>query len=100
MPDDALYEICVDGRLDERWVDWLGSDATCETAIGPGSSSMTRIVGRFDQSSLHGFLRRLPDLGMVLISLERLPEASPAAQATAHSALAETTYIPQNEEPE
>lgn len=73
MQDEGLYEICIEGRLDDRWVDWLGLAAQCE-ATGKSETDpkrRTRFVGRFDQSSLHACLRRLSDLGVALISLQR-----------------------------
>jgi len=73
----ARYEIRVGGVLDDRWADWFGgllveSDGT-QTAI---SGLVT------DQPALHGLLAKIRDLGLCLISVQRLDagDAEPGAQ--------------------
>lgn len=68
MQDEGVYEIRVLGQLDARWVEWIGLEDLDTTGE---SGEITRLVGRFDQSALHGVLRRLGDLGLVLLSLDR-----------------------------
>lgn len=79
MRDDWLYEIQVDRRLDERWLDWFGPAVWFDTVDDLDrvrrSESGTWLCGRFDQSSLHGLLRRLSDLGVGLLSLRRVETA-------------------------
>lgn len=79
MHDEGTYEILVLGRLGDRWIDWLAPGVSLEGARedvvadkAGERGEITRLVGRFDQSGLHGLLRRLSDLGVVLISLKRL----------------------------
>lgn len=63
----ARYEIRVDGVLDAHWTAWFGNfqvdnDGT-QTII---SGSVT------DQAALHGMLAKIRDLGLTLISVQRL----------------------------
>lgn len=68
-----LTEIRVQGHLDERWCDWfMGLTIThCEN----GDTRLTGLVP--DQSALYGLLRKIRDLGIPLLSVNRI-KASPA----------------------
>ena len=61
-------EIRIQGHLDERWADWFeGLTITRE------DNGETRLTGRVvDQAALHGLLRKVRDLGLPLISVNRL----------------------------
>jgi hypothetical protein len=61
-------EIRLKGHLDERWADWFeGLTITHE------DNGETRLTGPVvDQAALHGFLRKVRDLGLPLISVNRL----------------------------
>jgi len=60
------YQICIEGKLDERWLRWFeGLEVTSS------SDDETVISGEFDQSALHGILNRIRDLGITLISVQR-----------------------------
>jgi hypothetical protein len=62
------YEICVRGRLDETWSEWLSGLELRSTSDG-----ITVATGPIqDQAALHGVLERIRDLGLELISLRRL----------------------------
>jgi hypothetical protein len=74
VQDEGVYEIRVLGLLDARWVKWLGLEDLDTTGE---SGEVIRLVGRFDQAALHGVLRRLGDLGVVLLSLKRRGDAAP-----------------------
>ena len=65
----AIYEIRVKGRLDARWSRWFAN-----LAIAPqpdGESLLTGPVA--DQAALYGAISRMRDLGLVLISVHRVP---------------------------
>lgn len=63
----AAYQIVIEGELDKRWLVKLeGLD------VFQAENGQTQIVGVFDQSALHGVLNRLRDLGVELISIQRI----------------------------
>lgn len=63
----AGYKIQVKGQLGAHWSDWF-EGMTIESR-----GSETILTGQFiDQSALHGLLIRIRDLGLPLISLERV----------------------------
>ena len=70
------YEIRLKGHLDDRWADWFEGLTITREANGE-----TRITGPVvDQTALHGLLRKVRDLGLPLISVNRLePEQTDAA---------------------
>jgi len=60
------YKICLEGKLDERWLRWFeGLEVTSS------AEDQTIIRGEFDQSALHGLFNRIRDLGITLISVQR-----------------------------
>jgi hypothetical protein len=61
------YEIKVQGRLDERWSDYLGG---FEIAYAAGTTTLVGTVR--DQAALYGLLNRIRDLNLVLVSARRL----------------------------
>jgi hypothetical protein len=66
--DSGLYEICVEGFLDQRWSDWFDG---LQISTRPGG--VTMICGRVaDQGALHGLLTRVRDLNLPLISVNRV----------------------------
>ena len=63
----ALYEIRVDGVLDDRWADWFGGLQVSN------DGTKTVIAGLLpDQPTLHGLLTKVRDLGLTLISVRQL----------------------------
>ena len=63
----GLYEIRIQGHLEEWWANWFG-DVTI-TRADNGESLLTGLA--VDQAELHGLLRKVRDLGMPLISVCR-----------------------------
>jgi hypothetical protein len=64
----AWYKIRVEGALDARWAEWFGG-----LAIDGEGDEVTVISGLvIDQAALHGLLTRVRDLGLVLVSVNRL----------------------------
>ncbi len=65
----AVYQIRVQGRLDERWSDWFsGLTVTVESENPLG----TTMVGVIDQAALRGILNKIWDLNLALISVRRV----------------------------
>jgi hypothetical protein len=58
-------EIYVQGKLDERWVDWLEGFSLTHTE--GGETILTSEVQ--DQAALYGLIAKLRDLGVKLISI-------------------------------
>jgi len=62
----AVYQIRVQGRLDERWSDWFsGLTVTVESE----NPLVTTMVGVIDQAALRGILNKIWDLNLALISV-------------------------------
>jgi hypothetical protein len=62
-----IYEITVEGILDEKWSDWFnGMTITFES----GSTTLTGAVA--DQSTLRGILFKIWDLNLTLLSVIRI----------------------------
>ena len=66
----TLYEIRVSGHLDANWSEWLDGMAIQHEANGE-----TLLTGSLrDQSALHGVLNCLRDLGVQLMSVNRMDD--------------------------
>ena len=68
----SQYQIRVKGHLDPKLSVWFG-DLTI-TLTADGDTLLTGIV--IDQAALYGVVARCRDMGMTLISINRLPEGS------------------------
>jgi hypothetical protein len=68
-PDQpAVYQIRLKGHLGCQWADWFeGLTITLEEG---GNTLLTGLV--VDQAALHGLLRKVRDLGMPLLSVNRV----------------------------
>ena len=67
-----VYQIKVKGHLDERWSDWFDG-----FTITYPSEDETLLRGRLvDQAALHGMLAKIRDLGLSLLSVERIEKSS------------------------
>ena len=65
----AMYEIRVRGKLDARWSRWFAN-----LAIIPQPNGESLLTGPIpDQAALYGAISRMRDLGLVLISVHRVP---------------------------
>ena len=63
-----VYQIRIGGHLGSQWSDWFGGvNITLEDN---GSTLLTGPVP--DQAALHGLLRKVRDLGMPLLSVNRV----------------------------
>ena len=67
-----IHEIRVQGRLDDRWVDWLEG-----LALTRENDGTTTLTGRLaDQAALHGVLNTIRDLNLPIVSVRRVyPDA-------------------------
>jgi hypothetical protein len=66
VPAPERYEIRVSGHLARRWVTWFDG-----MTLTPQDDGTTVIEGPVtDQSTLHGLLRKLADLGLPLVSIK------------------------------
>ncbi len=66
--EPTSYEIRIEGHLDSLWTGWFG-DLTI-TLEENGETLLTGPV--LDQAALHGLLKKLRDLGMPLLSINRV----------------------------
>jgi hypothetical protein len=69
--DPLVYQICVDGLLDDRWADWF--DGLTMTQVGERETMLTICVP--DQATLRGVLNRVWDLNLPVISVTRVAPA-------------------------
>ena len=65
----ALYHIRVKGRLAKNWAEWFDG----MTLTYDPDRSETLLQGQvIDQAALYGLLVKIRDLGLLLLSLERI----------------------------
>jgi hypothetical protein len=62
------YEIRIKGHLDGRWANWF--EGLTITLEDNGETLLTGPVT--DQAALHGLLRKVRDLGLPLLSVNRI----------------------------
>jgi hypothetical protein len=74
------YQIRIEGELGQEWADWFASSAI--TREGHGVTLLTCAV--VDQAALFGLLWKLRDLGLPLLSINRIddnPEGKPEGKS-------------------
>ena len=72
-----IYQIVIQGHLSGQWSSWFDGFTI---TLDPGGQ--TSIVGPvIDQAALHGVLKKIRDLGIPLISVNRL---DPGEEVGAH----------------
>ena len=65
MDQPMVYQICVQGQIDESWSDWLGG-----LTITPQASGETLLSGPIlDQAELHGILDKIYAMNLPLKSV-------------------------------
>ena len=64
----VVYQIRINGHLGHQWTDWF--DGLTITLEDNGDTLLTGPV--LDQAALHGLLKRVRDLGMPLLSVDRM----------------------------
>jgi hypothetical protein len=64
----SIYQIRVKGTLDAKWVDWFDG-----LTLTPQPNDETLLAGTVtDQPALHGILTKIRDLGLPLLTVERM----------------------------
>jgi hypothetical protein len=74
------YQIRVEGELGQEWVEWFGGLSISRE--GGGVTVLTCAVA--DQAALHGLLRKIRDLGLPLLSINRIddsPDGKPGGKS-------------------
>jgi len=61
-----IYQIKVEGKLDESWLDCFNTLVSFEDGI----TTLTGIIS--DPSALHGVLAKIGDLNLTLVSVTRI----------------------------
>ena len=63
-----VYQIRIEGHLSRQWTDWFEG-----LTITPEEDGDTLLTGAvIDQAALHGLLKKVRDLGMPLLSVNRV----------------------------
>lgn len=71
----VAYQIRIKGHLGHQWTDWYEG-----LAITQEENGETLLAGSVaDQTALHGLLKRVRDLGMPLLSVNRIEPGQPGA---------------------
>ena len=65
----TVYQIRIKGHLGNQWTDWF--EGLRITREDNGDTLITGPV--VDQAALHGLLKKVRDLGMPLLSVDRVP---------------------------
>ena len=66
--EQVVYQIRVRGAIDAGWSDWFDGLTVC-----PQPDGTTLLAGPVrDQAALHGLLVKIRDLGLPLLSVERV----------------------------
>ena len=68
----AIYQIHIQGVLDQSWSDWFGGF----TITYPDHETLLEGTVT-DQAALHGILAKINNLGLTLISVNKLSDCDP-----------------------
>jgi hypothetical protein len=68
----TIYEIVVQGELDQSWQQWFNSPTVTLTRASVQSTTTTLVGPVVDQAALRGMLCKLWDLNLTLISVRRI----------------------------
>jgi hypothetical protein len=72
-PHSPRYEIRVVGHQSSQWMDWF--EGLTITLEADGNSLLSVPIA--DQAALHGLLKKVRDLGLTLVSVNRVPPQEP-----------------------
>ena len=63
-----VYQIKIEGQLGSQWADWFEG-----LTITPDDNGDTLLTGPvIDQAALHGLLKKVRDLGLPLLAVQRV----------------------------
>lgn len=66
-----IYEIRVQGRLDQRWSNWFDG-----LTLSYEGEDITVLRGSLvDEAALHGMLIKVRDLALPLLAVSRVPDS-------------------------
>ena len=68
QPQPMTYHILLDGHLAYEWGDWFGGVTVTHSEDG----TTLLICQVIDQAALHGLLRKIRDLNLSLLSVNRI----------------------------
>ena len=72
LPNETRYEIRVGGHLGQRWTAWF-EEMEITKAFDQNGFPITNLTGTIvDQSELHGILAKIRDIGIPIISVNRI----------------------------
>ncbi len=66
----VIYQIRIAGHLNPQWTGWFGNMSI--TLLAEGDTLLTGPV--LDQPALYGLLKKVRNLGMTLLSVNRVEE--------------------------
>jgi hypothetical protein len=73
-----VYQIRIEGHLGDQWASWLG-----DLTIALEENGDTLLTGPLvDQAALFGLLKKVRDLGMPLVSVNRVELRKPDMSST------------------
>ena len=64
----VIYQVRIEGQLGQQWTEWF--EGLSITQERDGTTLLTGPV--VDQSALHGLLKKVRDLGIPLVSINRI----------------------------
>ena len=70
LDDPAIYEITILGEIDSDWSNWFGGVRIQHQPKGNLKVSVLSGIIE-DQSALHGILKKISDLNLIIISIIR-----------------------------
>lgn len=70
MDKPTYYEIRINGHLENTWNDWFGGLTISN--LENGEAMLSGYLP--DQAALHGVLKRIGNLSLILVSVNAVPE--------------------------
>ena len=80
-PEPVVYQIRIKGHLDDQWTDWF--EGMTITREENGDTLLTGAV--IDQAALYGLLKKVRDLGIPLVAVNRVESSQTIASVSQSS---------------